>query len=86
VEYDTDGDNQRQLGGQIISLRHWDCCQHAQLAGHSALDAAALGCKEYHGYDDGYYPPLTADIIHRCGYRDSRGGVTPSCNDIIFLH
>jgi hypothetical protein len=57
----------------------------AQLAGHSPLDAAALACKEYHGYENGYYP-LTADIIRRCGYRDALGGVTPSCNDIIFIH
>jgi len=55
------------------------------LAGLSPLDAAALGCHKYHGYDEGYYP-LNVDIIRQCWYRDALGGDTPSCNDIIFLH
>ncbi len=37
--------------------------------GHSPLDAAALGCREYHSYQRGYYP-LTAEIVSRCGYKD----------------
>ena len=82
---DTNNGEAPSQGGQIISPRHWDRRQQAQLAGHSPLDAAALACKEYHGYDDRYYP-LTADIIRRCGYRDAHGGVSPSCNDIIYLH
>ncbi len=72
VDYSDDKDHLPQ-GGHIISPCHWDRCQQAQLAGHSPLDAAALGCKEYHGYQRGYYP-LTVDIILRCGYRDLRGG------------
>jgi hypothetical protein len=85
IDYGSDDGDHLPQGGQIISPRHWDRRQQAQLAGHSPLDAAALGCKEYHGYQHGYYP-LTADIILCCGYRDSRGGVTTTCNDIIFLH
>ncbi len=73
IDYGLDDKDHFQQGGQIISFRHWDHLQQAQLAGHSPLDAAALGCKEYHGYQRGYYP-LTADIILCCGYRDSRGG------------
>jgi hypothetical protein len=85
INYGSDDKDHLQKGGQIISSRHWDCRQQAQLAGHSPLDAAALGYKEYHGYQRGYYP-LIADIILCCGYRDSCGGVTTSCNDITFLH
>ncbi len=85
IDYGSDDKDHLPQGGQIISPHHWDHHQQAQLAVHSPLDAAALGCKEYHGYQRGYYP-LTADIILRCGYRDLRTGVTTACNDIIFLH
>jgi hypothetical protein len=81
-DYGSDDEDHLPQGGQIISPRHWDCRQQVQLAGHSPLDVAALGCKEYHGNQHGYYP-LTADIILCCGYQDSRGGVTTACNDII---
>ena len=74
-----------QQGGQIISPRHWDRRQMAYSAGHSPLDVAALGCREYHGYQRGYYP-LTPAIISRCGYRDAQGGPSPYCNDIVLLH
>jgi hypothetical protein len=85
IDYGSDNKDHLPQGGQIICPRYWDRRQQAQSAGHSPLDAAALGCKEYHEYQRGYYP-LTADIILRCGYRDSRRGVTTPCNDIIFLH
>ena len=87
VDYRLDAENEDNLpqGGQIISPRHWDRRQLAQSAGHSPLDAAALGCREYHGYQRGYYP-LTAAIVHRCGFRDASGNVSPFCNDIILLH
>jgi hypothetical protein len=74
------------LGGQIISPRQWDCARVAQSAGVSPLDVAALGCQEYHGYDEGYYP-LTQAIIFRCGYRNHIGNEVITChNDIILLH
>ncbi len=58
----------------------------AQMAGVSSLDVAALGCQEYHGYNEGYYP-LTPDIIYRCGYRDHMGAEVIACHhDIILLH
>jgi hypothetical protein len=85
VEYGSDDEDHLPQGGQIISPRHWDCRQLAQLTGHSPLDAAALGCREYHGYQRGYYP-LTAAIIRRCGYKDAHGEVSPYCNEIILLH
>jgi hypothetical protein len=85
ADYGLDDKAHYQQGGQIISPRHWGHHQLAQSAGHSPLDAAALGCWEYHGYQRGYYL-LTAEIILCCGYRDTRGGVTTYCNDIIFLH
>ena len=36
-------------------------------------------------YQRGYFP-LTADIIHRCGYLNSRGQVISNYIDIILLH
>ncbi len=76
----------RPLGGPIISPRHWDCVRAAQMAGVSLLDVAALGCQEYHGYEEGYYT-LTPDIIYCCGYRDHTGTVVIACHhDIILLH
>ena len=85
VAYESDDEAHLPKGGQIMSPRHWDRRQVAHTAGHSPLDAAALACREYHGYQRGYYP-LTAEIITSCGYRDTRGGVSPYCNDIILLH
>jgi len=85
VDYDSDEEAHLPQGGQIVSPRHWDRRQLAHTAGHSPLDAAALTCREYHGYQRGYYP-LTAEIIFSCGYRDARGGVSLYCNDIILLH
>jgi hypothetical protein len=76
----------RQLGGMIILPRHWDRAKVAQSAGVSSLDVAALGCQEYHGYEDGYYP-LTQDIIFRCGYCNHIGNEITACHqDIILLH
>ncbi len=46
---------------------------------------AALGCREYHGYQRGYNP-LTPNIIFCCGYRDAHGGVISLCINIILLH
>ncbi len=58
----------------------------AQADGVSSLDVAALGCQEYHGYEEGYYP-LTKDIIFRCGYRNQTGDAVIACHhDIIVLH
>ena len=85
VKYDSDEEAHLPQGGQIVTPRHWDQCQLAHTAGHSPLDAAALACREYHGYQRGYYP-LTAEIIFSCGYRDAHGGVSLYCNDIILLH
>ena len=62
VEYDLDEEARLPQGGQIVSPRHWDWRQLAHTAGHSPLDAAALVCREYHGYQRGYYP-LTAEIM-----------------------
>lgn len=85
VDYESDDEAHLPQGGQIVSPRHWDRRQVAHTAGHSPLDAAALACQAYHGYQRGYYP-LTAEIIASCGYRDARGGVSRYCNDIILLH
>jgi hypothetical protein len=74
------------LGGPIISPRQWDWAQVAQAAGVSLLDVAALGCQEYHGYEEGYCP-LTTEIIFRCGYRNHTGDAVIACHhDIILLH
>ena len=81
VGYGSDDEAHLPQGGQIVSPRHWDCRQLAHSTGHSPLDAAALACREYHGYQRGYYP-LTTTIIKSCGYRDARGDVSPYCNDI----
>jgi hypothetical protein len=76
----------RPLRSQIILPRQWDCARVAQSAGVSPLDVAALGCQEYHGYDEGYYPLMQA-IIFRCGYRNNIGNEVITChNDIILLH
>jgi hypothetical protein len=76
----------RVLGGPIISPRQWDRARVAQAAGVSSLDVAALGCQEYHGYGEGYYP-LTPDIIFRCGYKNHTGDAVIACHhDIILLH
>jgi hypothetical protein len=72
VDDDFDEDEDRPLGSQIISPHHWDCRQLAHKAGHSPLDAATLGCQEYHGYERGY-PCLTTEIIYRCGYHNLTG-------------
>ena len=85
VEYDSDEEAHLPQGRQIVSPRHWDRRQLAHTAGHSPLDAAALACREYHGYQRGYYP-LMAKIIFSCGYRDTHGEVSLYCNDIILLH
>ncbi len=42
IDYGLDDEDHLQQGSQIISPRHWDCRQQAQLAGHSPLDVAAL--------------------------------------------
>jgi hypothetical protein len=79
-------DKDRPFGSQIVSPRHWDCRQLAQKAGHSPLDAAALGCQEYHGYECGY-PCLTIEIIYHCGYCNLMGaGVITCFNDIVLMH
>jgi hypothetical protein len=62
------------LGGPIISPCHWDHMRLAQKSGISPLNAAALGCREYHGYQRGYYL-LTADIIFKCGYKDQNPSI-----------
>ena len=71
VGYGSDDEAHLPQGGQIVFPRHWDRRQLAHTAGHSPLDAAALACREYHGYHRGYYP-LTAAIISSCGYKDTR--------------
>ena len=81
IHYDSDDETHFPQGGQIVSPRHWDRRQVAHTAGHSPLNAAALACQAYHGYQRGYYP-LTAEIITSCGYRDTRGGVSLYCNDL----
>ena len=68
VGYGSDDEAHLPQGGQIVSPRHWDCRQLAHSTGHSPLDAAALACREYHGYQRGYYP-LTTTINKSCGYR-----------------
>ncbi len=86
VDKDFNDDKDIPLGGQIVSTPHWDCRQLAHKAGHSPLDAAALGCQEYHGYERGY-PCLTTEIIYHCGYRNPTGaGVIPCFDDIILMH
>jgi hypothetical protein len=76
----------RPLGGPIISPRHWDRARVAQSAGVSSLDVATLGCQEYHGYKNEYYP-LTQNIIFWCGYRNHLGNEVIACHhDIILLH
>ncbi len=58
----------------------------AQSAWVSLLDVAVLGCQEYHGYENGYYP-LTQNIIFRCGYRNHLGNEVIVCHhNIILLH
>ena len=81
----TMGDGRdRPLEGQIILPRQWDRARVAQSTGVSPLDVAALGCQEYHGYDEGYYPLMQA-IIFR--YRNHiRNEVITCHNDIILLH
>ncbi len=56
VDATTDDTHAHRLGGPIISPRQWDRARVAQAAGVSSLDVAALGCQEYHGYDNGYCP------------------------------
>ncbi len=85
VDYGSNNEAHLPQGGQIVTPQHWDRRQIAHSTGHSPLDAAALACREYHGYRRGYYP-LTAVIVRSCGYRDAHSGVTPYCNDIILLH
>jgi hypothetical protein len=81
---DEDGDNTQ--GGPIISPRHWNRMRLAQKMGISPLDAAALGYREYHGKDKGYYL-LTKEIIFRCGYKDhTRTNAIVCYKDIILLH
>jgi hypothetical protein len=43
VDDNFNDDKDRPLCGQIVSPHQWDCCQLAQKAGHSPLDAAAVG-------------------------------------------
>ncbi len=71
VDVDNDFDNNKDqpLGGQIVSPHQWDHRPLAQKAGHSLLDAAALGYQEYQRYER-RYSCLTMDIIFCCGYRD----------------
>jgi hypothetical protein len=58
----------------------------AQKSGMSPLDATALGCREYHGYQGGYYP-LMADIIFKCGYKDHTCTKVIECYmEIVLLH
>ena len=71
VDYGSDDEARLPQGGQIVSPRHWDRRQLAHTAGNSSLDAAALACWEYHGYQKRYYP-FTAEIIKSCGYKDAR--------------
>ncbi len=86
VDATTDDTHAHWLGGPIISPRQWDRARVAQAAGVSSFDVAALGCQEYHGYDDGYCP-LTQDIIFRCGYRNHTGDAAVACyHDITLLH
>jgi hypothetical protein len=57
-----------------------------RLVTDSLLDAAALGCQEYHGYERGY-PRLTTEIVFCCGYHDPMGaGVITCFNDIVLMH
>ncbi len=56
VAYELDDEAHLPQGGQIVSPCHWDWRQVAHTAGHSPLDAAALACQAYHGYQRGYYP------------------------------
>ncbi len=86
IHDDLDDDKYWPLGGQIVSPCHWDCRHLAQKAGHSPLDAAALGCQDYYGYERGYLR-LTTDIIFRCGYQNPKGaGVITCFNDIVLMH
>jgi hypothetical protein len=86
VDEDFNNDKDRPLGSQIVSPRHWDCRQLACKTGHSPLDAAALGCQEYHGYERGYMRLIT-EIIYHCGYRNLTGaGVILCFNGIILMH
>jgi hypothetical protein len=86
VEDGLDDEDDMPLGGPIISPHHWDRMRLAQKSGISPLDAAALGCREYHGYQRGYYQ-LMMDIIFKCGYKDhTRTKVIGCYKDIVLLH
>jgi hypothetical protein len=86
VNEDFEDNKDRPLCSQIVSPHHWNFRQLAHKAGHSPLDAVALGCQEYNGYERGY-PRLTTEIIYYCGYRNPTGArVIPCFNDIILMH
>jgi hypothetical protein len=86
VDDGLEDEDDMPLGGPIISPCHWDRMHLAKKSGISPLDVAALGCREYCGYQRGYYP-LMVDIIFKCGYKDhTRTKVIGCYKDIVLLH
>ena len=83
---ENDKEEEMMLGGVIISPRNADRRCQALAQRISPFDIARLGNVRYHGEKDGYHP-LTAQIIHRCGYTEiNSADVLLSYNDIIEVH
>jgi len=81
--HDDDGDS---LGGMIVSPRNADRRRQALAQKISPFDVARLGNIWYHGGTNGY-TPLTASIIHQCGYTEIHSSdVLLAYNDIIDVH
>ena len=81
-----DDDDEDSLGGMIVSPRNADRRRQALAQKISPFDVARLGNVRYHGGTNGYHP-LTASIIHRCGYTEIHSSdVLLAYNDIIEVH
>ena len=79
-------DDEDSLGGMIVSPRNADRRRQALAQKISPFDVARLGNIRYHGGTNGY-TPLTASIIHRCGYTEIHSSdVLLAYNDIIDVH
>ena len=81
-----DDEDDMSLGGIIVSPQNADRRRQALAQRISPFDIARLGNVHYHGGRNGYQP-LTAQIIHRCGYMEINSlDVLLSYNDIIEVH